>query len=171
MYVHTCTDDSDCDQDFDVNNEEQFIVWAVGALEETALIHFERADRKLMPHYCVVLVWLNHVQGDWGVGELVGGQVETVFIHFERANRKLMPHYCVVLVWLNHVQGRGGALGLANLQLCVCVHLPPLPRYFSKCACMCVCMCVCMHACACMCWYWIISPSHLVSIAMQHIAA
>ena len=90
MYVHTCTADSDCDQDFDPDNEEQFIVWAIGGLGETAFIHFERADRKLM------------------------------------------PHYCVVLVWLNHVQGRGGALGLANLQLCVCVHLPPLPRYFCK---------------------------------------
>ncbi len=36
-----------CDIDFTVN-QNQYIVWAIGGLGETAFIHFQRSDSKCM---------------------------------------------------------------------------------------------------------------------------
>lgn len=38
--------DTECDIDFDVNNQNQFIVWAIGGLDQTAFIHTERSPCK-----------------------------------------------------------------------------------------------------------------------------
>ena len=35
-----------CDIDFDISNQDQYIVWAIGGLGETAFVHFVRSDRK-----------------------------------------------------------------------------------------------------------------------------
>ena len=38
--------DSTCDLNIDPDNEEQYIVWGVGGVGETAFKHFERANGK-----------------------------------------------------------------------------------------------------------------------------
>lgn len=37
-----------CDTTIDPNNMNQYIVWAIGGLGETAFIHFNRADREFI---------------------------------------------------------------------------------------------------------------------------
>ena len=39
-------DDRDCDIPIDPDNQETYIVWGVGGMDETALKHFERSDCK-----------------------------------------------------------------------------------------------------------------------------
>ncbi len=46
--------DSRCDQAIDPNNKDQYIVWGVGGLGETAFQHFKRASRELI-HQLVLL--------------------------------------------------------------------------------------------------------------------
>ena len=50
--------DSACDTNFNVSNQNQFIVWAIGGLGETAFIHFERANRKLIVNRLLLTKWL-----------------------------------------------------------------------------------------------------------------
>ncbi len=42
-----CADDSTCDIPIDPLNMEQYIVWGVGGLGETAFQHFKRASGEL----------------------------------------------------------------------------------------------------------------------------
>lgn len=44
--VYLFIGDSTCDIAFDPDNEEQYIVWAVGGVGETAFKHFRRAEGK-----------------------------------------------------------------------------------------------------------------------------
>ena len=46
MHMCVCAIDM-CDINFAPSNTNQYIVWAVGGLGETAFIHFSRANRKL----------------------------------------------------------------------------------------------------------------------------
>ncbi len=45
FYFLLSKDDSVCDTDF-TPNMQQYIVWAIGGLGQTAFIHFSRANRK-----------------------------------------------------------------------------------------------------------------------------
>lgn len=40
--------DSECDSDIDPSNTEQYVVWGVGGLGETAFKHFLRASSELI---------------------------------------------------------------------------------------------------------------------------
>ena len=46
-----------CDIDFTVN-QNQYIVWAIGGLGETAFIHFQRSDSKCMGGNAIVPICL-----------------------------------------------------------------------------------------------------------------
>ena len=49
VYVHNIyfnIDDDDCDISFDPDNANQYIVWGIGGLEETAFRHFVRSGSK-----------------------------------------------------------------------------------------------------------------------------
>ncbi len=41
-----CADDTTCDLPIDPDNQDQYIVWGVGGLGNTAFKHFARASRK-----------------------------------------------------------------------------------------------------------------------------
>ena len=43
-------DDSTCDLPLNPNNTQQYIVWGIGGLGETAFKHFSRAEGKLLDY-------------------------------------------------------------------------------------------------------------------------
>lgn len=68
-------DDSTCDLPIDPSNEEQYIVWGVGGVGETAFKHFERANGESGPKHnnymyvcSLVIAWIC-LKGSWSLQE------------------------------------------------------------------------------------------------------